>query len=65
VNGTGSAYLPKKFKAPLTEVLREANELKVIIYNKDDFNWAEEHAAQVSLPNADYTSSPNGAKPMR
>jgi 7-carboxy-7-deazaguanine synthase len=39
---------PKKFKAPLTEVLREANELKVIIYNKDDFNWAEEHAAQVS-----------------
>jgi 7-carboxy-7-deazaguanine synthase len=39
---------PKKFKAPLTEVLREANELKVIIYNKDDFNWAEEHATKVS-----------------
>jgi organic radical activating enzyme len=39
---------PKKFKAPLPEVLKEANELKVIIYNKDDFNWAEEHARQTS-----------------
>lgn len=38
---------PKKFKAPLPEVLQKANELKVIIYNKDDFNWAEQHAAQV------------------
>lgn len=39
---------PKKFKAPLPEVLQKANELKVIIYNKDDFNWAEEHAKQVN-----------------
>ncbi len=39
---------PKKFKAPLPEVLTKANELKVIIYNKDDFNWAEEHAAATS-----------------
>ena len=39
---------PKKFKAPLQEVLQKANELKVIIYNKDDFNWAEKHAKQVS-----------------
>lgn len=39
---------PKKFKAPLPEVLQKANELKVIIYNKDDFNWAEEHAKKVS-----------------
>jgi 7-carboxy-7-deazaguanine synthase len=39
---------PKKFKAPLPDVLKEANELKVIIYNKDDFNWAEEHAGQTS-----------------
>lgn len=40
---------PKKFKAPLPEVLQKANELKVIVYNKDDFNWAEEHAKLVSL----------------
>jgi len=39
---------PKKFKAPLDEVLLKANELKVIVYNKDDLNWAEEHAAKVA-----------------
>lgn len=39
---------PKKFKAPLAESLKKANELKVIVYNKDDFNWAEEHAKNVS-----------------
>lgn len=38
---------PKKFKAPLPEVLKHANELKVIIYNKHDFRWAETHAAAV------------------
>ncbi len=37
---------PKKFKAPLPEVLAKANELKVVIYNKHDFMWAEQHAAQ-------------------
>lgn len=40
---------PKKFKAPLPEVMPYANELKVIIFNKSDFQWAEEHAAQCSL----------------
>jgi organic radical activating enzyme len=39
---------PKKFKAPLPEVLPYANELKVVIFNKSDFAWAEKHAAQVS-----------------
>lgn len=39
---------PKKFKAPLKEVLQVANELKVIIFNKHDFDWAEEHAANIS-----------------
>lgn len=39
---------PKKFKAPLTEVMPHANELKVIIYNKTDFAWGEQYAAQVS-----------------
>ncbi len=32
---------PKKFKLPLPEVVYQANELKVIIYNKSDFKWAE------------------------
>lgn len=39
---------PKKFKAPLPEVVPFANELKIIIFNKTDFKWAEEYAAQVS-----------------
>ena len=39
---------PKKFKAPLPEVLAKANELKVVVYNKSDFDWAEKHAEQVA-----------------
>lgn len=38
---------PKKFKAPLPEVLEAADELKVVVYNKSDFQWAEQHAALV------------------
>ncbi len=37
---------PKKFKAPLEEVVPLADELKVIIYNKSDFDWAEKFAAR-------------------
>lgn len=39
---------PKKFKAPLHEVLSAADELKVVVYNKSDFTWAEQHASLVS-----------------
>ena len=39
---------PKKFKAPLDEILPKANELKVIVYNKSDFDWAEKYASRVS-----------------
>ena len=39
---------PKKFKAPLPEVVPLANELKVVIFNQSDFKWAEEYAAKVS-----------------
>lgn len=39
---------PKKFKAPLPEIVPLANELKVVIYNKHDFQWAEQFAAQTS-----------------
>ena len=39
---------PKKFKSPTPEALSAANELKVIIYNKNDFDWAEKNAALVS-----------------
>jgi 7-carboxy-7-deazaguanine synthase len=39
---------PKKFKGPLPEILPKANELKTVIFNKSDFNWAEKYAALVS-----------------
>lgn len=39
---------PKKFKAPLDEILPVANELKIVIFNKHDFEWAEFYAAKVN-----------------
>jgi 7-carboxy-7-deazaguanine synthase len=39
---------PKKFKAPLPDVVPHAHELKVVIFNKSDFAWAEEYASLVS-----------------
>lgn len=38
---------PKKFKAPLAENLHLASELKIIIFNKSDFDWAESYAVQM------------------
>lgn len=39
---------PKKNKLPTNEIYPLANELKVIVYNKDDFRFAEEQASKVS-----------------
>lgn len=39
---------PKKFKAPVPEILPLANELKIVVFNKSDFEWAEKYAALVS-----------------
>lgn len=39
---------PKKFKVPLPDVLQAAHELKVVVYNKSDFHWGEQHAALTS-----------------
>lgn len=38
---------PKKTMKPLPEIYQKAHELKVIVYNKHDFVWAEEEAAKV------------------
>ena len=46
-NADWICFSPKKFKAPLPEVAAIANELKVVIYNKSDFEWAEEHRKTV------------------
>jgi len=39
---------PKKMKLPTAEVYKAASELKVIIFNNDDFRFAEEQAAKVN-----------------
>lgn len=39
---------PKKMKLPTQGVYDKAHELKCIIYNKDDFKFAEEQAAKVN-----------------
>ena len=39
---------PKKNKSPLPEIYKKANELKIIIYNKDDFKFAEIQAKKVN-----------------
>ena len=52
---------PKKFKAPLPEVVPFANELKVIVFNKTDFKWGEEFAALVS-PNCKLYLQPEWSK---
>ena len=41
-------FSPKKFKAPLEEIYNRAHEMKVIVFNKHDLLWAQEHAAKVN-----------------
>lgn len=41
-------FSPKKFKTPDPDIFDKAHELKIIIYNKSDFDWAEEFADKVS-----------------
>ncbi|MBK8657508.1 MAG: radical SAM protein [Bacteroidetes bacterium] len=38
---------PKRFKPCLPQVCAQANELKIVVYHKNDFRFAEEYAAQV------------------
>lgn len=52
---------PKKFKAPIDETLQKADELKVVIYHKSDFEWAEQHAAKVG-PNCKLYLQPEWSK---
>jgi len=39
---------PKKTKLPLEDIYLKANELKIIVYNKNDFKFAEEQANKVN-----------------
>jgi organic radical activating enzyme len=39
---------PKKFKAPRPDIYELAHELKIVVYNKSDLDWAEQEAARTS-----------------
>jgi 7-carboxy-7-deazaguanine synthase len=41
-------FSPKKFKEPKAEIFEKANELKIIVYNHSDFQFAEEYEKKVS-----------------
>jgi 7-carboxy-7-deazaguanine synthase len=41
-------FSPKKFKNPHESIFEKADELKIVVYNKSDFAWAEELAKKVS-----------------
>lgn len=41
-------FSPKKFKKPLPEYYQKASELKVVVFNQSDFQWAEDHAADIN-----------------
>ena len=38
---------PKRFKPALPEVYAQADELKVVVVNRQDYAWAEEHAERM------------------
>jgi 7-carboxy-7-deazaguanine synthase len=40
-------FSPKKFKAPMDESCLQADELKIIVFNKSDLDWAEKFALRV------------------
>ena len=52
---------PKKNKFPVADAYERANELKMIIYNKHDFIFAEEQASKVN-PNAILFLQPEWSK---
>jgi len=40
-------FSPKKFKAPTESIYARADELKVIVFNKSDIEWASDHGDKV------------------
>ncbi len=52
---------PKKFKAPVASSYPIANELKVVVFNKNDLAWAEQHAVLVK-PNCALYLQPEWSK---
>lgn len=40
-------FSPKKFKKPVPDAYQKADELKIVVFNKHDLQWAETHAQKV------------------
>jgi len=40
-------FSPKKFKAPHPSIFEKADELKIVVYNASDFDWAEQFVQEV------------------
>lgn len=41
-------FSPKKFKFPVGDISEKSQELKVVVFNKHDFKWAELYAEQIN-----------------
>lgn len=41
-------FSPKKFKKPSDSIYKIANELKIVVFNNHDLEWAETHANKVN-----------------
>lgn len=41
-------FSPKKFKAPQEEFYQFADELKIVVFNRSDLAWAEDHAKKMN-----------------
>ncbi len=55
-------FSPKKFKPPVQEAYEKADELKVVIFHRSDFEWAEEHAARIRNNNCKLYLQPEWSK---
>jgi organic radical activating enzyme len=54
-------FSPKKFKTPHPASAAQANELKVVIFHKKDFEWAEEYA-RLARPSCELFLQPEWSK---
>ena len=58
-------FSPKKFKDPIPQIYQFADELKVIIFQKSDLNWALEHEKKITNKNCNLYIQPEWSKKDR
>ena len=55
-------FSPKKFKDPIPQIYQLADELKVIIFQKSDLNWALEHEKKLTNKDCNLYVQPEWSK---